>query len=93
MCSGLGLESKIRLSRDNSPWTIVKSRARSPKVVASSLITAALALPSTAGARTATTNRGGSPAVPPTLLREALGRTRNSRGFGRRVELTVTKTN
>jgi hypothetical protein len=42
------------------------------------LTTAEFALPSTAGACTATTNLGGSPAVPPTLFREAFGRTRIS---------------
>lgn len=66
----------MRLSRDISPERIVKSRDLRPNALASSLRIAVLALPSTAGAWTATTRRGGSPAVPPTLLIDALARTR-----------------
>lgn len=54
----------------------MKSRDLSPNALASSLRIALLALPSTAGAWTATTRRGGSPAVPPTLLLDAFARTR-----------------
>ncbi len=66
----------MRLSRDVSPISIVKSLGRKSKALASSLRIALLALPSTAGAWTATIRRGGSPAVPPTLLLVALARTR-----------------
>ena len=54
---------------------MVKSRARQSKAFANSFTTASLALPSTAGAWTATTKRGGSPTLPPTLFREEFGRT------------------
>ena len=66
----------MRLSRDVSPVRIVKSLDLRPNTLASSLRIAVLALPSTAGAWTATTRRGGSPAVSPTLLMGALARTR-----------------
>jgi len=66
----------MRLSRDISPERIVKSRDLRPNALASSLRIALFALPSTAGAWTATIRRGGSPAVPPTLLLDALARTR-----------------
>lgn len=66
----------MRLSRDSSPEIIVKYRDLSPNALASSLRIALLAFPSTAGAWTATTRRGGSPAVPPTLLLVALAQTR-----------------
>ena len=54
----------------------MKSLDLSPNALASSLRIALLALPSTAGACTATIRRGGSPAVPPTLLMDELARTR-----------------
>ena len=54
----------------------MKSLGLKPNALASSLMIAVLALPSTAGAWTATTRRGGSPAVPPTLLVDELARTR-----------------
>ena len=54
---------------------MVTFRARIPKVFANSFTTAELAFPSTAGACTATTKRGGFPTSPPTLLRDELGRT------------------
>ena len=66
----------MRLSLEVSPERIVKSLDLRPNALASSLRIALLALPSTAGAWTATTRRGGSPAVPPTLLLVALARTR-----------------
>jgi len=66
----------MRLSRDVSPISIVKSLGRRSKALASSLMIALLALPSTAGAWTATIRQGGSPAVPPTLLLDELARTR-----------------
>jgi len=64
----------MRLSREVSPASIVKSLDLRPNALASSLRIALLALPSTAGARIATTRRGGSPAEPPTLLLDALAR-------------------
>ena len=66
----------MRLSREVSPAIILKSLDLRPNAFASSLMIALLALPSTAGAWTATIKRGGSPAVPPTLLLDALARTR-----------------
>ena len=66
----------MRLSLELSPERIVKSLDLRPNALASSLRIALLALPSTAWAWTATTRRGGSPAVPPTLLLDAFARTR-----------------
>ena len=66
----------IRLSREVNPERIVNSLDFRPNALASSLRIAVLALPSTAGAWTATTRRGGLPAVPLTLLSVALARTR-----------------
>ena len=56
----------------------MKSLARRLNVAVNSLMTAALALPSTAGACTSIVNLGGLPAVPPTLSSESFGRTRIS---------------
>jgi hypothetical protein len=69
----------MRLSRDSSPETILKSRDLSPNALASSLRIALLVFPSTAGAWTVTTRRVGSPELPPTLLLDALARTRMSK--------------
>jgi len=65
----------MRLSRDVSPISIVKSLGRRSKALASSLMIVLLAMPSTAGAWTETIRRVGSPAVPPTLLLDALAQT------------------